>query len=127
MYDFPYQGKSLEECIDLLEADYRENQNLGAMVWGIESLRDSPNDMNAYFDTLTGITEDAVQNDIANGKSTLAVEKVNYGIHVRDVAKELSYGHLRRFIDHYNTEEVHEKWNAALPDLKTAGGFATFF
>ena len=124
---FSYEGKNLQECIGMLRDSYKAKRlNLEVMMWGVESLRDSPQDMNAYFDALTGITQDAIQKDIAKGARSMVVEKVNSGMPIEDVAKELAYGHLRRLINHYNTKEIHQKWNTALPELKTAGGFATF-
>lgn len=127
MYDFPYQGKTLQECTGMLkDAHKADKMSLEVMMWGVESLRDSPQDMRTYFDTLTDITEMAIQKDVVKGERTTAVQKIDSGIPVREVAQEVAYGHLRRLVNHYNTQEVHEKWNNALPELKTAGGFATF-
>ncbi len=122
MYKFPYQGKSLGYCIGKFKRAYKENKlNLEVMMWGVESLRNSPEDMRKYFDALTDITEDAAKKYIRNCRSTTGVQQVNAGTPIREVAQNLVYDRLRRLINHYNTKGVHKKWNAALPELKTAG------
>ena len=127
MTQLEHGGKTLKECIGILRDSCRKGEySLENLAWGVESLRDSPEDMRAYHDALTDIALDEVSKAAAKGINKPSVQKVNAGTPIKEVAKELAYDHLRRLINLYGTEEVHEKWNAALPELKTAGGFVLF-
>ena len=128
MYTFPYQGHTLIECVDMLTDAYRQNKlSAETMSYGVESLRNSPDDMRQYVRALMSITKDAVLKDKKAGIKCIAQEKLAAGVPIDDIAKELVVDHLRRLINHYNTTEVHTKWNAAIPELKTSSGFSTFF
>lgn len=123
MYNFPHEGETLEQCVDILKKDYESN-NLSAnsILCAIESLRDSPENMRSYFKTFSDICEEYIKEKIETGQETLPGD-----ISIKKTAELRAYEGLRRIINHYSTEEIHIKWNAALPELKMAGGLATLF
>jgi hypothetical protein len=126
MSEFPNQGKKLEECTAMLEEAARTNKmSYGVMMWGVESLRDSPEDMRAYFQAYESLVAKDVQEQVARDTPLMAVQQVKEGKSISEVAHELACDRFRGLINHYNTTEVHEKWNAAIPDLRAAGGLAS--
>jgi len=128
MYNFPHSGKSLEECLQLVnDAAAKNKVSPGTLLWGIESLRDSREDMKSYFDAYVEIVKESIQKAIERGDKGPGVERVRDGYPIKHEATDCAIIHLRSTINHYNTREIHDKWNAAIPMLETSGHCSTMF
>lgn len=107
-YDFPNSGKSLAECLEILSKKRKPLSGIPngerlrlALETAVESLRDSPPDMILYTETLARLLEKPGHR---NGES-----------------REIAYEILRQTINRYDTKEIHDAWNLAVPELRTAG------
>ena len=125
VYNYPYSGKSLEECTQLLREDSTSGSySIQTLAYALESLRDSPEDIRQYLEIMIGISKETLQRELDKGSEKgLAAKMVESGAtSISDVARGLAINHLKHVIGMYPTGEIHEKWNAAIPDLNASSG-----
>ena len=129
VYNYPYSGKSLEECTQLLREDSTsESYSMETMAYALESLRDSPEDMRQYFDVLTEVVGESIKGEIDRGSDLHVPAKfVKSGMApLEHVARSASRSQLLHVIELYFGSEVPKKWNDAVPELKIPDQFLRF-
>jgi len=126
MNDISYGGKTLDECLQIVN-DAAEINEVGPeiLMFAVESLMDSSDDIIIYFNAYIDVCKTAIEEAIKNGQYFEEVIRVIKGYPLIDQAEDLAYMQLRLTINHYNDSEIHEKWNAALPNLETYSSCAT--
>ena len=118
--DWPYSGKSLEECEDLLRKDAASGSYaMETIAYALESLRNSPEDMSQYFNVFieeaSAVLKKQIDNDPSSSFQTALVASGKMSL--EEMAKDLARGQLVHVIGAYIGSEVIRKWNSAL-DLK---------
>jgi len=124
--DQQYSGKSLEECIDLLREDFENpdgQYRLETVSWALESLSDSPDSMNAYFDELSKLVGESVGRqeirEQGNTVQDLYIESARTS--PEEIGRMYAASQLMHVLGKYVIEgktEIPKKWNAAVEEIR---------
>ena len=93
------------------------------MMPAIEELN-SVGERVAYFNAYVDLTAQAIRDEECTESTNSAARRVSQGEDITVVARDVALDRFRHLINHYNNKRIHRLWNAAIPELKTAGGLA---